>query len=121
MVTYRSRHSNATSGAFTCCELASFIQSWFEARDTTPEEYSHQNYEGGHTLYGKNTTPYLSAQLEQLSQGFLEGKREAEFLDVWEYVLKTSEFLPEKQAAEGEGSWLEAPRPMLARRDREEH
>ena len=23
---------------------------------TTPEEYAYQNYEGGHTLYGKKTT-----------------------------------------------------------------
>lgn len=31
---------------------------------TTPEEYSHQAYEGGHTVFGKATLPILIEQLE---------------------------------------------------------
>ncbi len=34
---------------------------------TTPEEYSMQHYEGGHTLYGPNTQPYLALQYAQLA------------------------------------------------------
>ncbi|MHC4285013.1 MAG: neutral/alkaline non-lysosomal ceramidase N-terminal domain-containing protein, partial [Planctomycetota bacterium] len=37
---------------------------------TTPEEYSRQNYEGGHTLYGRHTSPYLTAQLGLLARDF---------------------------------------------------
>ena len=38
---------------------------------TTPEEYFRQNYEGGHTLYGRYSTPYLTAQLGVLARDFL--------------------------------------------------
>lgn len=34
---------------------------------TTPEEYSRQFYEGGHTLYGPNTQPFLAAQARRLA------------------------------------------------------
>ncbi len=34
---------------------------------TTPEEYSRQFYEGGHTIYGPETQPYLAAQLRRLA------------------------------------------------------
>ncbi|HOR92689.1 MAG TPA: neutral/alkaline non-lysosomal ceramidase N-terminal domain-containing protein [Spirochaetota bacterium] len=34
---------------------------------TTPEEYAKQRYEGGHTLYGPSTQPYLAKQYAQLS------------------------------------------------------
>lgn len=33
---------------------------------TTPEEYSQQRYEGGHTLYGPNTAPFVAAQVGAL-------------------------------------------------------
>ncbi|HPA72772.1 MAG TPA: neutral/alkaline non-lysosomal ceramidase N-terminal domain-containing protein [Spirochaetota bacterium] len=33
---------------------------------TTPEEYSVQRYEGGHTIYGPNTMPFLAAQSARL-------------------------------------------------------
>jgi len=35
---------------------------------TTPEEYSRQRYEGGHTLYGPQTQPFVAAQLERLTR-----------------------------------------------------
>ena len=34
---------------------------------TTPEEYRLQLYEGGHTLYGPNTQPFVASQLAQLA------------------------------------------------------
>lgn len=34
---------------------------------TTPEEYTQQFYEGGHTLYGANTQPFLEAHLAELA------------------------------------------------------
>ena len=38
---------------------------------TTPEEYDEQCYEGGHTIYGRNTLPYLISCFEKLAQGEL--------------------------------------------------
>jgi len=34
---------------------------------TTPEEYGEQRYEGGHTLYGPNTQPFVAAQAARLA------------------------------------------------------
>ncbi|TQS44928.1 neutral/alkaline non-lysosomal ceramidase N-terminal domain-containing protein [Cryptosporangium phraense] len=34
---------------------------------TTPEEYSRQHYEGGHTLYGPGTAKFLAAQAAELA------------------------------------------------------
>jgi len=33
---------------------------------TTPEEYGEQRYEGGHTLYGPNTNPFIAEQAAKL-------------------------------------------------------
>jgi neutral ceramidase len=33
---------------------------------TTPEEYGEQRYEGGHTIYGPNTNPFIAAQAAKL-------------------------------------------------------
>ena len=38
----------------------------------TPEEYQAQYYEGGHTLYGPNTLPYLQQQSQRLARLLLE-------------------------------------------------
>ena len=35
---------------------------------TTPEEYERQFYEGGHTLYGPRTQPFLAAHAARLSE-----------------------------------------------------
>ena len=35
---------------------------------TTPEEYTRQYYEGGHTIYGPNTLPFLAAQAARLAR-----------------------------------------------------
>ena len=34
---------------------------------TTPEEYAEQRYEGGHTLYGPRTQPFLAAHAARLA------------------------------------------------------
>ncbi len=52
---------------------------------TTPEEYSIQRYEGGHTLYGPNTSPFLAAHAGKLAG---EMSRKGSFLDAssgWSY------------------------------------
>ena len=48
---------------------------------TTPEEYERQFYEGGHTLYGHLTQPFLSAHAARLA-GELAGTEDSTVLDV---------------------------------------
>lgn len=68
---------------------------------TTPEEYSRQNYEGGHTLYGRYSTPYLTAQLGVLTRDFLATGEAQELRPVWAYRLKVNTFYPQARLSTG--------------------
>lgn len=87
---------------------------------TTPEEYSYQNYEGGHTLYGKNSTPYIAAQLGALASDYLEQGSVIEYTPEWKYEVKTNQFLPEAQEATGTREVVKAPAAVLAKKSYEE-
>jgi neutral ceramidase len=87
---------------------------------TTPEEYAYQNYEGGHTLYGKNNTPYLAAQLQHLAQDYLSEGSVAEMKPNWDYLLTVNNFYPEAQEAKGQRALLSQPETVLASKARDE-
>ncbi|WP_165767385.1 neutral/alkaline non-lysosomal ceramidase N-terminal domain-containing protein [Parendozoicomonas haliclonae] len=76
---------------------------------TTPEEYDRQNYEGGHTLYGRYTTPYLVNRLGQLAEDSLKTEELEELLPRWTYTLKTGAFMPEKVLPQGSRAALTDP------------
>ena len=59
---------------------------------TTPEEYSIQRYEGGHTLYGPQTQPFLAGQLSKLALEMEKGEIENNFPEKWSYNLKAKRF-----------------------------
>jgi neutral ceramidase len=82
---------------------------------TTPEEYSRQNYEGGHTLYGRYSTPYLTAQLGLLTRDLMVRGRVQELMPSWEYRLRASTFYPEERV--GTGSRRVLLQPILVRAD----
>jgi neutral ceramidase len=82
---------------------------------TTPEEYSRQNYEGGHTLYGRYSTPYLTAQLGLLSRDFVTQGQVQELRPSWEYRLKTGAFYPKDRIGTGSRRALRQPAPVRAR------
>ncbi|MFZ5563190.1 MAG: neutral/alkaline non-lysosomal ceramidase N-terminal domain-containing protein [Thermodesulfobacteriota bacterium] len=67
---------------------------------TTTEEYALQHYEGGHTLYGPSTTPFLAAHAAALALAMDEGRVE-DLPASWSEALKVKSFFPEKQAPEG--------------------
>jgi neutral ceramidase len=46
---------------------------------TTPEEYDIQCYEGGHTVFGRNTLPYLIECFELLAQNKLQNDQPPQF------------------------------------------
>jgi len=81
---------------------------------TTPEEYSRQNYEGGHTLYGRYSTPYLTAQLGLLARDLTARGRVQELASIWTYRLKTNTFYPEVRTATGPRQVLHEPTPVRA-------
>ena len=87
---------------------------------TTPEEYALQNYEGGHTLYGRYSTPYLTAQLGKLAKDLNEQGEVLELLPKWDYELKVNEFFPEKVASSGQRMALEQPNVHAAESINEE-
>jgi len=87
---------------------------------TTPEEYSRQNYEGGHTLYGQYSTPYLTAQLGLLARDFTVRGEVQELKPEWKYVMKTNMFYPETQVNTGQRKVLARPKAVKAEKYHEE-
>lgn len=59
---------------------------------TTPEEYSVQRYEGGHTLYGPQTQPFLAGQLSNLAQDMGQAESGNRFPGQWSYNLRIKRF-----------------------------
>ncbi len=76
---------------------------------TTPEEYSIQNYEGSQTIYGKNTVPYIAAQLYHLTNDLLEQGNISEFPDVWDVELKTKHRFPRTKSQLDERIIIDEP------------
>ena len=87
---------------------------------TTPEEYSRQNYEGGHTLYGQYSTPYLSVQLGLLARDFKAKMNVHELKPDWKYVLKVNTFYPEVRISTGQRKILMQPKAVKAEKEYEE-
>ena len=59
---------------------------------TTPEEYSIQRYEGGHTLYGPQTQPFLARQVSKLAMEMGQDSLKKNFPEKWSYNLKMKRF-----------------------------
>ena len=87
---------------------------------TTPEEYSRQNYEGGHTLYGRYSTPYLTAQLGLLARDFKASGEVQELKPEWKYEIKVNTFYPEVQVSTGQRQALAQPQAVKAEKYYEE-
>jgi neutral ceramidase len=87
---------------------------------TTPEEYSRQNYEGGHTLYGRYSTPYLTTQLGVLTRDFLTKGEVQELQPAWTYRVKVGTFYPEPRPSTGRREVVAQPTPVRAEKAEEE-
>ena len=87
---------------------------------TTPEEYARQNYEGGHTLYGQYSTPYLTAQLGLLTHDFTRRGQVQELMPNWSYRLKTNTFYPDDRVGTCSREVLRQPTPVRAGKAYEE-
>ncbi len=71
-VTYESGNRITTAvkqlSASTIIPIVISCANGYTGYCTTPEEYSMQRYEGGHTLYGPNTQSYLALQYAELTK-----------------------------------------------------
>ncbi|MEH6447978.1 MAG: neutral/alkaline non-lysosomal ceramidase N-terminal domain-containing protein [Oleispira sp.] len=99
--------------------VASVANGYF-GYSATPEEYEYQSYEGASTLYGRYTTPYISAQLGVLAKDMQLNKVE-ELQDEWKYLLKTNHFLPVLEKATGIRKVLTDTEYVLAENEHEEN
>ena len=63
---------------------------------TTPAEYGLQHYEGGHTLYGPQTAPFLAAHSAELLGGMLARGSFAELPHSRDFSLASRRFWPQE-------------------------
>ena len=115
----KSRFEQAGDGAIRHVWVAGNANGYF-GYTTTPEEYSHQNYEGGHTLYGRGSTPYLAAQLGLLARDFKANGEVQELKAEWKYTAKVNTFYPEARTASGRRRELAGATGVKARKEYEE-
>ncbi|PJZ69866.1 alkaline ceramidase [Leptospira perolatii] len=89
---------------------------------TTPEEYTRQHYEGGHTLYGPSTQPFLQAHLADLTKNLPSVGGKEEFPNSWEFELDGSSYFPTKSdTIVGQREVLDQPELMMAEENLEKH
>jgi neutral ceramidase len=77
---------------------------------TTPEEYAQQRYEGGHTLYGPNTNPFIAAHAASVVSDLA---RKGEFSDIpgsWTFQLTGNTFYRDYEAPQGRRVMFEEPK-----------
>ncbi len=75
----------------------------------TAEEYSQQYYEGGHTLYGPKTQPFLAAVAAQLGAEVADGGMVSEALPTRSWDLKVHRYLAQPTGVAVERSSLGTP------------
>lgn len=73
----------------------------------TGEEYRRQHYEGGHTLYGPNTEPFLTAQAGRLAGEVCVDAPYADVMAERRWDLRVHRYLPEPVPVEVERRWTD--------------
>lgn len=74
----------------------------FFGYSTTPEEYSRQFYEGGHTLYGPGTSEFLSRTAAHLVTDMASGNGFGDLPGEWTFDLATERYFPAPLSATGQ-------------------
>ena len=85
----------------------------------TREEYSAQWYEGGHTIYGPNTTQFLAKESAKLFRDMLKQPGYTDMPDQWTWKLATHEYYPPVLPVKGNRVELEPPAFHQAEANRE--
>lgn len=93
----------------------------FFGYSTTPEEYGAQWYEGGHTIYGPNTTPFLARESARLVQAMLEQPGYADLPGHSVFTLASRDYFPPQLEIKGKRVELQAPLFVDASANRESY
>ena len=67
---------------------------------TTPEEFAVQYYEGGHTIYGRYSQPYVTEHLKLLTQDMLAKGHINELPDNWTFNMPARQFVKASEQAD---------------------
>ncbi|GIX42903.1 MAG: hypothetical protein KatS3mg129_2636 [Leptospiraceae bacterium] len=86
---------------------------------TTPEEYSLQYYEGGHTLYGKYTAPFL-AEIGNILIENLVKKQNEKLPEGFLFRLKAKQYYPHKPEQIIPNRIIESP-PKIKYKEKESY
>ncbi len=81
---------------------------------TTPEEYGVQRYEGGHTLYGPNTNPFVAAQAARLVGDLARTGEIREMANRQDFDLTGTTFYRDYDAPSGKRTAIAEPSPCRA-------
>ena len=81
--------------------MVSSLANGYTGYITTPEEYDIQYYEGGHTIYGRYSQPYVTEHLKDLSQALLKKGHIAELPEQWAFTMPITHFVESSQLADG--------------------
>jgi len=90
-------------------EIASVANGFF-GYVTTPEEYSIQFYEGGHTIYGPGTLDFLARQSATLAEETLAQGGLAELPDQWRFDLIKRSYWPGTEGEPASRDVIDSPR-----------
>ena len=74
--------------------IVSSVANEYTGYVTTPEEYALQHYEGGHTIYGPNTQPFLAAHAARLAAEVMADGIVHDALAERSFDLKVHRYLP---------------------------
>ena len=85
--------------------VVSSVANEYTGYVTTPEEYTRQYYEGGHTIYGPNTLPFLAAQAARLARDLDERAVTSAPLGERSFDLATHRYLATAEPAPPERAW----------------
>lgn len=88
--------------------VASHTNGFF-GYSTTPEEYSAQWYEGGHTIYGPGTTNFLAKESAKLVADMRAKPGYFDLPEHWHFALASRTFGPESAPASGQRRVLDDP------------
>lgn len=105
----KAQESFAKQDKFIKYPWVASVSNGYFGYTTTPEEYSYQEYEGGHTLYGKYMTPYITEQFGELASSIAKSKPIREVIPKWSYDLYTAEYMPKPVITKGQRKVILSP------------
>jgi neutral ceramidase len=105
----RCNESGKTAGLSNVRYIVADTANSYWGYCSTPEEYSLQYYEGGHTLYGPGTNGYLAAALAGLTADLAKGTG-GMLLPAWSFTVKEAKnFYPADVTPAGERKVVDPP------------